>query len=130
MAILKPLEQAIKDGDHIYGTVRHANIRRSVMLMLRGQVLGTGVSSCGSLAPVNAPVAEAQADAMERAYKGTGRFPSEVDFVECHGTGTAAGDPAEANWVGKRFARPGELLISSVKGNIGLVLLLLTLVFA
>ncbi|TFY52512.1 hypothetical protein EVJ58_g9975, partial [Rhodofomes roseus] len=102
VAILKPLDQAIKDGDHIYGTV-----------------LGTGVSSCGSLAPVNAPVAEAQANAMERAYKAAGRLPAEVDFVEVHGTGTAAGDPTEANWVGERFARSGELLIGSVKGNIG-----------
>lgn len=85
------------------------------------QVLGTGVSSCGSLAPVNAPVAEAQVDAMERAYEAAGRLPSEADFVECHGTGTAAGDPAEANWVGKRFARQSELLIGSVKGNIGFV---------
>lgn len=97
-------------------------------LILRVQVLGTGVSSCGSLAPVNAPVAEAQVNAMERAYEAAGRLPSEVDFVECHGTGTAAGDPAEANWVGKRFARSGELLIGSVKGNIGFVRLNVTFV--
>ena len=50
-------------------------------------MLGTGVSSCGSMAPVNAPVAEAQANAMERAYSATGRHPSEVDYVEVHGTG-------------------------------------------
>lgn len=98
-------------------------------LILRVQVLGTGVSSCGSLAPVNAPVAEAQVNAMERAYEAAGRLPSEVDFVECHGTGTAAGDPAEANWVGQRFARPGELLIGSVKGNIGFVRLIMTFAF-
>ena len=73
--------------------------------------------------------AEAQANAMERAYDGAGRLPSEVDFVECHVTGTAAGDPAEANWVGQRFARPGELLIGSVKGNIGFVRLIMTFAF-
>lgn len=33
--------------------------------------------------------------------------------------GTKAGDPTEANWVGERFARSSELLIGSVKGNIG-----------
>ncbi|KAF9047970.1 hypothetical protein BDP27DRAFT_1434385 [Rhodocollybia butyracea] len=103
--VLKPLDQALKDNDYIYGTV-----------------LGTGVSSCGSLAPVNAPVAEAQANAMERAYVGIGRNPAEVDYVEVHGTGTAAGDPAEANWVGEKFARANkdeDLLIGSVKGNVG-----------
>ncbi|KAJ7695179.1 hypothetical protein B0H17DRAFT_1198868 [Mycena rosella] len=102
--VLKPLDQAIKDGDHIYGSI-----------------LGTGVTSCGSLAPVNAPVAEAQADAMLRAYAGTGRVPADADYVEVHGTGTAAGDPAEANWVGEEFGRgrEGDLVIGSVKGNIG-----------
>jgi Beta-ketoacyl synthase, C-terminal domain len=34
-------------------------------------------------------------------------------------SGTAAGDPAEANWVGEAFRREDELLIGSVKGNIG-----------
>ena len=42
------------------------------------------------MAPVNAPVAEAQANAMERAYKGTGRLPREVDYVEVHGTGAVS----------------------------------------
>ncbi|KAF7329008.1 Polyketide synthase [Mycena venus] len=104
VVVLKPLDQAIRDGDHIYGSI-----------------LGTGVTSSGSLAPISAPVAEAQADAMLRAYAGTGRSPAEVDYVEVHGTGTAAGDPVEANWVGEYFGngRDQEILMGSVKGNIG-----------
>ena len=35
--------------------------------------------------------------------------------------GTAKGDPTEANWVGERFHREDELLIGSVKANIGYV---------
>jgi acyl transferase domain-containing protein len=35
--------------------------------------------------------------------------------------GTASGDPTEANWVGECFKRDKEVLIGSVKGNIGLV---------
>jgi acyl transferase domain-containing protein/aryl carrier-like protein len=101
--ILKPLADAMRDGDHIYGTI-----------------LGTAVNSCGSLAPVNAPVAEAQADAMFRAYKNTGKTPKDADYVEVHATGTAAGDPTEANWVGKYFGcKDEELVIGSVKGNVG-----------
>ncbi|KAF5378437.1 hypothetical protein D9757_011142 [Collybiopsis confluens] len=100
--ILKPLEQALEDGDYIYGTI-----------------LGTGISTCGSLGPISAPVAESQKDAMERAYEGIGRRPSDADYVELHGTGTAVGDPTEANWVGQAFARDAELIIGSVKGNIG-----------
>lgn len=73
---------------------------------------------------------------MRRAWSQTSRLPAEVDFVELHATGdphlalmplsglnpiagTAAGDPAEANWVGEAFHREDELIIGSVKGNIG-----------
>ncbi|KAI1783602.1 ketoacyl-synt-domain-containing protein [Ganoderma leucocontextum] len=100
--VLKPLDDAVRDHDHIYATI-----------------LGTGVNSSGSLAPVNAPVASAQANAMRRAFSYTDRLPQEVDFLELHATGTAQGDPTEANWVGQNFRRESELLIGSVKGNIG-----------
>ncbi|KAH9934350.1 uncharacterized protein B0H18DRAFT_1188403 [Fomitopsis serialis] len=100
--VLKPLSAALRDGDHIYANM-----------------LGTGLSASGSLAPVHAPAATAQLEAMKRAYRGTGRDPREVDYVELHATGTAAGDPTESNWVGEHFARDAELLVGSVKGNIG-----------
>ncbi|KAK0432695.1 thiolase-like protein [Armillaria borealis] len=100
--VVKLLDRAISDGDHIYASI-----------------LGVGINSTGSAAPVSAPVADAQADAMRRAFAGTGREPSEVDFVELHATGTAAGDPTEANWVGKAFQRDDVLPVGSVKGNIG-----------
>lgn len=35
--------------------------------------------------------------------------------------GTASGDPTEANWIGEQFKRDGEVLVGSVKGNIGRV---------
>ncbi|KAK0447900.1 putative polyketide synthase [Desarmillaria tabescens] len=100
--VVKFLDQAISDGDHIYASI-----------------LGVGINSTGSAGPVSAPVADAQADAMRRAFAGTGRKPSEVDFVELHATGTAVGDPTEANWVGKAFQRDDTLPVGSVKGNIG-----------
>ncbi|CCL98280.1 uncharacterized protein FIBRA_00274 [Fibroporia radiculosa] len=100
--VLKPLNTALRDHDHIYGTI-----------------LGTGVNSSGSLAPVNAPVASAQQDAMLRAFAQAQRRPQDVDFIELHATGTAQGDPTEANWVGAQFKRDDELLVGSIKGNIG-----------
>lgn len=36
-------------------------------------------------------------------------------------SGTASGDPTEANWVGAEFKRDGELALGSVKGNVGYV---------
>ncbi|KAF7358095.1 putative polyketide synthase [Mycena venus] len=100
--VIKPLEHALKDQDHIYATI-----------------LGSSINSTGSGGPPGAPVAESQADAMSVAFKRAGRSPSEVAYVELHATGTAKGDPTEANWVGQHFQRPNPLLIGSVKGNIG-----------
>ncbi|KAJ7885730.1 polyketide synthase [Mycena olivaceomarginata] len=100
--VIKLLEDAIRDGDKIYATV-----------------LNTAVNSTGSAGPMKTPIADSQAAAMLTAYQGIGRSPAEVDFVECHATGTAVGDPVEANWVGHHFKRDSELLIGSIKGNIG-----------
>ncbi|OSX62601.1 hypothetical protein POSPLADRAFT_1055974, partial [Postia placenta MAD-698-R-SB12] len=100
--VLKPLQQALLDEDPIYATI-----------------LGTAINSCGGSAPSGAPVAEAQRDAMRKAFRLSGRSPREVDFVELHATGTAKGDPTEANWAGEEFQRDDEILIGSVKGNIG-----------
>ncbi|OCH84204.1 putative polyketide synthase [Obba rivulosa] len=100
--VLKPLEDAVRDHDHIYATI-----------------LGTAINNGGAGAPPGAPVAEAQREAMLQAFKRAGRSPQEVDYVELHATGTAKGDPTEANWVGEEFQREDEVLIGSVKGNIG-----------
>ena len=62
---------------------------------------------------------------MEAAFARAGRIPQQTDYVECHATGTAKGDPVEANWVGQCFGqREEELIVGSVKGNIGCALLL------
>lgn len=105
VVVIKPLEDAMRDGDKVYATI-----------------LGTGINSTGSAAPENAPVGLAQEDAMSRAYKQAGRQPAEVDYIEMHATGTALGDPTEANWVGRGFKRDvfddSPILVGSVKGNI------------
>ncbi|KAI0068519.1 ketoacyl-synt-domain-containing protein [Artomyces pyxidatus] len=97
VVVLKPLQKAIEDNDKIYATI-----------------LGTGVNSSGSLAPVNAPVASAQRDAMQRAFKSARKDPRDVDYIELHATGTAQGDPTEANWVGAEFKRNDELIIGKI----------------
>ncbi|KAF7348024.1 putative polyketide synthase [Mycena sanguinolenta] len=102
VVVIKPLHDALRDHDHIYATI-----------------LGTAINSTGSGGPPGAPVAGSQARAMEIAFERAGRNPSDVAYVEVHATGTAKGDPTEANWVGQHFQRPKELLIGSVKGNIG-----------
>ncbi|KIJ41537.1 hypothetical protein M422DRAFT_126918, partial [Sphaerobolus stellatus SS14] len=102
--VIKPLQDALRDGDRIYGTV-----------------LGTAINSTGGNGPPGAPIAKSQREAMVAAYRRAGVRPQEVDYVELHATGTAKGDPTEANWVGADFMRDDEVIVGSVKANIGYV---------
>ncbi|KAK7044317.1 polyketide synthase [Favolaschia claudopus] len=102
VCVIKLLDDAIRDGDKIYATI-----------------LNTAINSTGSAGPMKTPIPESQAAAMLQAYNAIGRSPSEADYVECHATGTTIGDPIEANWVGSHFKKDTELLVGSVKGNIG-----------
>ena len=78
----------MKDEDHIYATVRSEKPWFSIIPLTPFlQIIGTGINSAGSAAPVNAPVAAAQRNAMRRAWSQSGREPGEVDFVEMHATG-------------------------------------------
>ncbi|KAK7442937.1 Mycolipanoate synthase [Stygiomarasmius scandens] len=100
--VLRDLNLALKANDRIYGVV-----------------LGSAINSGGSGGPPGAPVAEAQQIAMKKAFQVAGCDPKNVDYIELHATGTRKGDPAEVNWVGNVFNRSEELVIGSVKGNIG-----------
>ncbi|HAD04101.1 MAG TPA: type I polyketide synthase, partial [Desulfuromonas sp.] len=105
MVLLKRTEDAVRDGDHIYGVIR-----------------GIGLSNDlgGSLL---APASEGQLRAMRAAYQQAGWAPSDVDHIECHATGTPVGDAVEfaslkALW-GEGGWRRGQCVIGSVKSNIG-----------
>ena len=65
------------------------------------------------------PSSDAQEALMRRAYRiaGIADF-SQTAFVECHGTGTAAGDPIEAIAVARVFGDSG-IYITSIKPNLG-----------
>lgn len=93
--VLKPLDAALRDHDKVYATVRSLFPVYDLSLMPEAQILGTGINSSGSLAPVNAPVASAQQDAMVRAFKQAQRSPRDVDFIELHATGTRSPESPE-----------------------------------
>src|SRR5712691_9235584 len=102
--ILKPLQQALADGDRI-----------------RAVILGTGVSSDGRTIGLSLPSEAAQASLIRAVYARAGITPDDLAFFEMHGTGTPAGDPIEAAAVGRALgqARHDPLPIGSVKTNIG-----------
>src|SRR5271166_2044006 len=102
--ILKPLSDALADGDPI-----------------RAVVLGSGVNSDGRTIGLSLPSEAAQALLLRSVYERAGIAPEELAFFEMHGTGTPVGDPIEAAAVGRSLgqSRLDPLPIGSVKTNIG-----------
>ncbi|MED0939953.1 amino acid adenylation domain-containing protein [Bacillus mobilis] len=112
--LLKPLSQAIKDNDYIYGVIR-----------------GTAVNHGGKANSFTAPNPNAQAELIVRAYEKANINPATVSYIEAHGTGTELGDPIEIDGLKQAFSTMYERLelpdvpaephcaIGSVKSNIG-----------
>jgi acyl transferase domain-containing protein len=105
--LLKPLDRALADGDTIHAVIA-----------------GSGVNSDGhSRGGISVPTSAAQAALLKSVYKRAGIDPTELAYLEAHGTGTAVGDPIEARAlveaasVGRSADKP--LLIGSVKTNVG-----------
>ena len=103
--VLKRTEDAVRDGDHIYGVLRGIGLSNDI----GGKLL--------------APTSEGQLRAMRAAYAEAGWSPGDVDLIECHATGTPVGDAVEFEslkqlWGADRGA-PSASVIGSVKSNIG-----------
>ena len=101
VVVLKPLDKALADGDHIYATI-----------------LRTVVNSDGRNEGLTYPSVEGQSRLLREAYRG---LPVErVRYIEAHGTGTAVGDPVETTAIGTVLGRPDRpIMVGSVKTNIG-----------
>lgn len=106
IVILKPLSQALADGDVIYATVR-----------------GGAINNDGRTNGLMAPSGEAQEALLREACRRSAISPGEITYVEAHGTGTLLGDPIEVNTLGSVLAEGREegnlCTIGSVKTNIG-----------
>lgn len=104
--VLKPLNDAIRDGDPIRAVIRES-----------------GVNQDGRTAGITLPSGEAQERLIKSTYLQAGLDPVDTVYVEGHGTGTPAGDPIEAAAIASTFGpgRPADksLRIGSVKTNVG-----------
>jgi acyl transferase domain-containing protein/acyl-CoA synthetase (AMP-forming)/AMP-acid ligase II/aryl carrier-like protein len=107
LVVLKRLEEAIEDGDHIYAVIK-------------GSAIGNdGSTKVGYLAPRAAGQATVAATALSIANID----PATVTYVEAHGTGTELGDPIEIAGLTQAFRLGTQqtqfCAIGSVKTNVG-----------
>ncbi|XVV32806.1 type I polyketide synthase (plasmid) [Streptomyces sp. CA-100214] len=103
--LLKRLDRAVADGDHVYAVVR-----------------GWGVGSGGATSRMPDPSPTGQAAAVLAALKAADVPFDGVQYVEAHGTGTRRGDPAEIaglREVLRHTGRGAPLVIGSAKANVG-----------
>ncbi|PIE14235.1 MAG: polyketide synthase [Rhodobacterales bacterium] len=107
VVVLRRLEDAIADGDHIWGVIKGTAINND------------GAAKAGYLAPS----VDGQANAIAEAHAMADVSADTIDYVECHGTGTYLGDPIEIAALTEAFQQTtnqtGFCRIGSVKTNIG-----------
>jgi acyl transferase domain-containing protein/surfactin synthase thioesterase subunit len=105
--LLKPLASALDDGDHIYAVIRGSAVNNDGA----GKISYTAGSATG------------QARAVVEALEAAEVSADTVSYVECHATGTPAGDPIEIQALTRAFRihtrRSRFCAVGSVKANIG-----------
>jgi acyl transferase domain-containing protein/3-hydroxymyristoyl/3-hydroxydecanoyl-(acyl carrier protein) dehydratase len=100
--VLKRVSDALAHGDAIHGVIAGIGLSNDI----EGNVLQ--------------PATEGQLRALWAAYRQAGWRPSDVQFIECHATGTPTGDAVEFAslrklWEGER----GRAILGGVKSTVG-----------
>ncbi|KAI4123666.1 MAG: hypothetical protein LQ338_005156 [Usnochroma carphineum] len=99
--LLKPFRKAVEDQDPI-----------------RAVIKGTRLNQDGRTQGITMPSALAQQQNMDGLYKELKVDPSAIQYLEAHGTGTAAGDPLEMRAVNAVYVK-NPLIVGSTKSNVG-----------
>ncbi|SMO63577.1 aminotransferase class III-fold pyridoxal phosphate-dependent enzyme [Melghirimyces algeriensis] len=104
--LLKPLNQAIQDGDYIHAVIK-----------------GSAINQDGTTVGITAPNPQAQSELMVQAWEDADIHPETITYMETHGTGTPLGDPVEIDGIQRAFrtytSKKQYCAIGSVKANIG-----------
>ncbi|KAI0353334.1 ketoacyl-synt-domain-containing protein [Trametes cingulata] len=104
--VLKRLDDALAENDRILAVIR-----------------GIEVNQSGNASSITHPHVDAQTALFQKLISSARIDPHDVSVVECHGTGTQAGDPAELEAVRRVLAigrqKGNALHITSIKANIG-----------
>ncbi|PYI06809.1 BcPKS16, polyketide synthase [Aspergillus sclerotiicarbonarius CBS 121057] len=105
LVVLKKLTDAISAGDHIFGVIP-----------------SIATNQGGTSTTLTVPSSTALKSLYSGLFEKSGLKPSQVSYVETHGTGTQAGDPIEMESIRAVMgdsSRQTPVSIGSIKGNIG-----------
>ena len=103
MFVLKRYEDALRDGDNIHAVIN-----------------GIGLSNDGKGKFVLSPNEAGQEVCYERAYNDSDIKPEDVDYIECHATGTPLGDETEIHSMERFFAdKDVHFNMGTAKSNFG-----------
>jgi len=101
--ILEEMNHALSRGAHIMG-----------------EILGYGICADAYHLTAPEPHGEGIARAIAMALRNAGVDPSDVDYINAHGTGTISNDVAETNGIKKVFGSNAKSIpISSIKSMLG-----------
>lgn len=107
VVVLKPLNEAIADGDNIYAVIKGSAINND------------GADKIG----YTAPSVEGQATVISEALAAANIEAQTISFIEAHGTGTSMGDPIEIEALSQVFreetSKKGFCAVGTVKTNVG-----------
>jgi acyl transferase domain-containing protein/acyl carrier protein len=105
VVVLKKLEDALNDGDHIYSVIKGSSVNND------------GNQKVG----YTAPSIIGQHNCIKSAIQMAGIESNEITYIEAHGTATNLGDPVEIQALNKAFNYDvnHKCAIGSLKSNLG-----------
>lgn len=104
LVVLKRYEDAVRDGDRIDALIAGSAVNND------------GANKVG----YTAPSVDGQVALLRQALAVAGLAPAAIGYVECHGTGTALGDPIELTALDEVYGAQDRIgYLGSLKSNLG-----------
>ncbi|MCP4711559.1 MAG: polyketide synthase, partial [Planctomycetes bacterium] len=106
VVLIKPIEDALRDGDYIHGIIK-----------------GTAIGHSGRTMRFGAPSSTMQAESIKKAIAGAEVSRESISYIEAAVPGASIADASEVNAIKEVFQGQGDALssryIGTVKSNIG-----------